>query len=278
MSLRLITVHVDETPAATIRAEIAAELAVAHGARVEGLIVASTPGVVYGPGAAAFGDAFQTMRMSIALRNREAAEAAARGLETVHKMKSVIVDTSADRIVLDLASRLRPSDLAILPAPRENGVQGDEDVFEAAVFAAGRPALIVPPTRDASPVGRNIVIAWKDCREAARAVHDAMPLLEKAQSVRFAVVHSDEDKRYFGLPALERMEAALKARGVPLGEPLIEGAHGKSEIVLLRLATQARADMLVMGAYGRWRVSEILFGGFTQHVLAHADIPVFLSH
>ena len=48
--------------------------------------------------------------------------------------------------------------------------------------------------------------------------------------------------------------------------------------ILLREAENIDADLLVMGAYGRSRLHERLFGGATQRVLQEATIPVLMQH
>jgi len=48
-----------------------------------------------------------------------------------------------------------------------------------------------------------------------------------------------------------------------------------------RLAGAARelaCDVLVMGAFARHPVRSLVLGGVTRHVLAHADLPVFMRH
>jgi nucleotide-binding universal stress UspA family protein len=47
---------------------------------------------------------------------------------------------------------------------------------------------------------------------------------------------------------------------------------------LLRAASDAGADLLVMGGYGRSRLRELVLGGVTRHVLTHAQLPVLLAH
>jgi nucleotide-binding universal stress UspA family protein len=47
---------------------------------------------------------------------------------------------------------------------------------------------------------------------------------------------------------------------------------------LLRIASEIGADLLVMGGYGRTRLSELVLGGVTRHVLAEAELPVLISH
>ena len=47
---------------------------------------------------------------------------------------------------------------------------------------------------------------------------------------------------------------------------------------LLAKARELNADLLVMGGYGRSRLSELVFGGVTRTVLREMKCPVFLSH
>jgi nucleotide-binding universal stress UspA family protein len=47
---------------------------------------------------------------------------------------------------------------------------------------------------------------------------------------------------------------------------------------LLEEAGKAETNMLVMGAYGHSRLREMVLGGVTRSILAHADMPVFLMH
>jgi nucleotide-binding universal stress UspA family protein len=46
----------------------------------------------------------------------------------------------------------------------------------------------------------------------------------------------------------------------------------------LETARAADADLLVAGAYGRSRLSEVIFGGFTEGLLEDASLPVLLLH
>jgi nucleotide-binding universal stress UspA family protein len=137
---------------------------------------------------------------------------------------------------------------------------------------AGCPVLVVPPTTP--HLDGPILVAWKPGKEVARAVHGALPLLVGAPKV-------------YVLPA--RAKDGIETPGLVLGDYLAR--HGASVEVLPedddrgepgeRICYQARAldcCMVVMGAYGRSRLSEILFGGTTRYVLRHTDLPVLLSH
>ncbi len=274
--LRKIAVHADATPGALIRVEIAAELARAHGGTAEAFVVNVTPLPPYGPGAVVLASAFDSMRATIIERLHVEAKAVADAVDAAQKIPTHVVETTGDRTLIDVASWLRCVDLTVLPPPRPDGAGQDDAMFQAAVFGAGSPALMAPLSRNGATVGRTVAIAWKDCREAARAIHDALPLLHKAESVRFLAVHGD--RAYHGQRALDRMMESLRGRGIAVGDAVVARVESHQSEALLDAARTVGADLLVMGAYGRWRMSEMLFGGFTQHVMDHADIPVFLSH
>ncbi|MBT9444195.1 MAG: universal stress protein [Hyphomonadaceae bacterium] len=278
MSLKSILAHVDETPGALIRAELAAKLAARHGGSATALVVSVAPGEPFGPGAEILDGTISAMRAQITARRLEDARSIAARVKTAAGLESDVLQVETDRIIVDVASRMRPADLVVVGPPRENGQMLDEDVLEAALFSSGRPVIVLPHERSGAEVGRTVAIAWKDCREAARAIHEAMPILEAADLVRFVVVHAQEDARYFGAPALARMEAALRARGVKVGDAEIDKQTAHVGEALDRSVGAIGADLLVMGAYGRWRMTERLFGGVTRHVLHESSTPLFLAH
>lgn len=153
---------------------------------------------------------------------------------------------------------------------------GGEDVpnqstLEAALFDTGRPILI--PAAAAMPESfKRIAIAWKPTPQAARAVALALPFLMRAEQV--LVVSVEEDAASHDADPLVRNLRwhgfAVTAERVPPGQA---GAAAS-----LLAAVSGRADLLVMGGYGHSRLREWVFGGFTQHVLADAPLPVLIAH
>jgi nucleotide-binding universal stress UspA family protein len=144
--------------------------------------------------------------------------------------------------------------------------------LEGALFESGRPVL-VPGSRQLSL--ETIAIAWKPTREAARAVSATLPLLPYAKRVVFISVSEDgavESKD------AERLETTLK-RHHPGVETLFlkAGAADVSETLLLH-AYRSGAGLLVMGAYSRTRLRELIFGGVTENVLGDCELPVLMAH
>jgi nucleotide-binding universal stress UspA family protein len=149
----------------------------------------------------------------------------------------------------------------------EGGAPGTTELL---VTAAGVPVLALPPNASRD-LGQVVLVAWKGSREAARAVHGALPFLHAAKRVVLCAV---------GTRAAANLEAAaamLERHQVPVHPERVEGTDGGAGEVLLAQATAHGADLLVMGAYGHARLRELVFGGATRHVLRHATVPVLFS-
>ena len=166
----------------------------------------------------------------------------------------------------------RAADLLVIGRPADNeGVS--IDTIEAALVGTGRPVLIVPAAPLVSlPV--TIVVAWKPAPEAARAVTAAMPLLSKAKQVLIVTVAEEE-----GLSDEEgaRLMTNLTWHGLNASTRHLKPERLGAADTLLAAAAEQSA-LVVMGAYGHSRFREWIFGGFTEHVLRGAAVPVLMMH
>jgi nucleotide-binding universal stress UspA family protein len=163
------------------------------------------------------------------------------------------------------------ADLIVMPRPASDDA-GGRSMLEAALLETGRPVLI--PAASPLPASfERIAIAWKPTPPAARAVALALPFLLRAREIVVAAVeeqageHADADRLVRNLAW-----HGLAARA----ERLEPGPEGAAATLLQALA--GRADLLVMGGYGRSRLREWVFGGFTRRVLADAPLPVLIAH
>jgi nucleotide-binding universal stress UspA family protein len=173
-----------------------------------------------------------------------------------------------------IARRARVSDLTVLTRPHEQGAPELNAVLEATLFGAGRPLLIVPPG-GARELGRTIAIAWNGGTEAARAVGCALPFLEGAGAAHCLTAQT---RRTHADVAVDLAEY-LEWRGIACERHAVAAEEGEAVgAALLRIAGKIGADLLVMGGYGRTRLSELVLGGVTRHVLAEAELPLLISH
>jgi nucleotide-binding universal stress UspA family protein len=159
-----------------------------------------------------------------------------------------------------------------------DGIAATEEVM----LGVGRPVLIVPYKSKVAAVGRHVLLAWNGSREAARAAFDALPFLQRAESVWiFAAGQApgslwgsyDEDKA----PTAD-LEEVLARHGISSKVVTVTASGAEIADKLLSEARQHDCDLIVMGGYGHWRLREIIFGGATHGVLEHTTIPVLMSH
>lgn len=168
-------------------------------------------------------------------------------------------------------------DLLVLGVRGENEWGGTAQVGEV-LLTCGAPCIVVPEDRPAAASPQSIAVAWNGRAESVRALHAALPLLKHAQ--RVTLIHGenlDPFVTYTRIPPLD-VEAYLARHQVKVEKRPLDVADDKAGEALLAVAAEARADLLVMGAYGRTRFSEWFFGGATRHVLEHAAIPLFMRH
>lgn len=183
-----------------------------------------------------------------------------------------LVDASGRRDDV-IPRRARLSDLVVFGRSQADEPIDLRSIVESTLLDGGRPLLLMPHGH-AGEVGRSVAIAWNGSVQAAHAVAGAMPVLRDATSVhiltaetrRTAFERSAELARYLAWHGVESTP-----RQVTVGDDSV-GAS------LLRTVAEAGADLLVMGGYGRTRLSELVMGGVTRHVLSEATVPVLLAH
>jgi nucleotide-binding universal stress UspA family protein len=150
------------------------------------------------------------------------------------------------------------------------------DFPERLALEAGRPVLIIPYAGRYPRIGRNVVIAWKAGRESARAVFDALPLLQGAENVYILEIKGRSDEN--SLSPDTSIAASLARHGIKSTiRASVAPDISVGDEILSRLS-DLDADLLVMGAYGHSRMREWVFGGTTRHIFRHMTVPTLFSH
>jgi nucleotide-binding universal stress UspA family protein len=121
-----------------------------------------------------------------------------------------------------------------------------------------------------------VAVAWDFSRAAARAISDAMPLLEKARKVR--VVTVTNEKKLDDKHSAEALAKNLARHGIDVVLDKVDAAGRRIGSVLETYTASHRADVLVMGAYGHARWREFILGGATQSLLSKPPLPILFSH
>jgi len=144
------------------------------------------------------------------------------------------------------------------------------------VMAAGRPVMLFPDAYRWQGGFRRVMVAWDASRESSRAVHDALPLLRRAeQVVVMEVIDKDEVD--------SRDPAADIARHLARHGLDVESAHTVKTALsigdqLLSAVVDHNVEMLVAGAYSHSRLREYALGGVTRHLMRHLTVPMLFSH
>ncbi|HKM69690.1 MAG TPA: universal stress protein [Stellaceae bacterium] len=168
--------------------------------------------------------------------------------------------------------RGRLSDLIVVPRPAPGSVQAQR-CFDAAVFGSAHPTLVVNEKLPFDMTG-HVMIAWNGSLEASRAVLGAMPLLHLAGRVSiFAAPQYDVEDVDPADLADSLSWHGIRAHSV-VG-PKDEHATGAA---LVSAAAEQQATLIVMGAYTHSRLRQSFLGGVTRHLLAHAPVPLLMSH
>jgi len=182
----------------------------------------------------------------------------------------------ADQIASTLAEHARFSDLALIPVkPHDSGT---ENLVETFLFQSGRPLLLCPEqhVETLRPEFENVVIAWDQSARAARAVGDALPVIQAAASVRVVTVADDKTDAIAqsGLSLVHH----LREHGVYASFETVKGSGSSIGKVLGSFAQSHTVDAIVMGAYHHSRLNEVVWGGVTKTVIGQPPCWVMMSH
>jgi|GEM_PF-209326 len=149
---------------------------------------------------------------------------------------------------------------------------------EELLLRSGKPIIVVPRSYEIRPFKEEAVVAWDGSRSAARALTDAMQILETKQKLDvLRLIASDEDESKRVLPEHDLI-AHLQAHGINANLVQLKSGRGTAGETILDHCKETEPDVLVMGAYGRGKFGTILFGSTAQHILKNMTVPVFMSH
>jgi nucleotide-binding universal stress UspA family protein len=273
------------TPAAAMRSAV--DLASHYGAHLTAIVLHIEVGSsLYFEGAdfsslnteADIGDFLETENA----RSRKQAIELIRGFEESVGAKGVAHEYRVERTTYTNASALlveqaRISDVCIVPVHEDN--PGDRDLAERIIFAAGRPALVTPVgARQVKNAEFNrIALAWDGSRQAARAMADAIPFLQRAAQVRIFTVEKEKELESFRTGV--DLAKHLGRYGINANIDSVEKAHNQNiGQVFKSYVSQHNVDLLVMGAYGHSRFREFVLGGATRGILSDPPCWILMSH
>lgn len=275
MSYASILVHVQTQPESQGALHTARDLAQRFEATLIGVAAQAVPPAPFSdPLGNIASEWTMAMRDTVADNLKEAERTFRKACENL--VKPAIFESGMQLPGPAVARAARAADLVVVNLPNSS----HRDPFAAVApgdlaLEAGRPVLVVPEgLRELE--GRQIVLAWKDSREARRAMIDALPFLVRAEEVLVLEVCAPDEERDAKIRT-DDVAAALARHGVKARAKVV--AHEPADAhQILRQASIMGADLIVSGAYGHSRLGEWIFGGVTRDLLAHTDRYLLLSH
>jgi nucleotide-binding universal stress UspA family protein len=278
VTYRSIFVHVDDTKACEQRLAYAARLAAKFPAELIGGYL--TPPSELTPYAKAVMSPDTQKRYDSQLREaRSAAEARFRDAASREGVTSIEWRAPSGNPIGQAVLHARHADLAVIGQPREDPAPPfGAELANAVVVRCGRPVLLVPSFGEYPTIGERVLIAWKDSRESARAVADALPLLKNAKKVLAVAVAPEEGETPRERLTDAQLASFLRRHGIDAAVRRVVADDISAGELLLSHVADVGADLIVMGAYSRPRISEVVWGSVTQVMLSSMTAPVLMSH
>jgi nucleotide-binding universal stress UspA family protein len=215
------------------------------------------------------------------IESNRIAEAAIAGFETTAQR----VGVSAEHRVLPatvagaaemFARAARRFDLAVVSQTEPDRPAPEELIIEAALFDSGRPVVVVPYIQKGGLKLDRVMVCWDGSRTAARAIADALPLLQRAKSVDVVVIATGRFKtdEIAGADIAEH----LSRHGLTIDVKRVVAVDTDVPNTILSYAADNSTDFLVMGGYGHSRLREFVLGGATRGILSSMTVPVLMAH
>lgn len=257
--------------------KVAVEFARQTGAHATGLALAFepiVPGFLAAPMPTDYLHAAKTQAVEAAKASVEKFKGFAEkaGVTSETRIEEVITGGSLETIM----GHCRLTDMVVIGQDNpETPEPMREMLIEGLLFESGVPSLIVPFISHGEFKCDKVVLAWDGSATAARAVHAALPILERAKEVTIVIVNK-------GLP-LEGEPGSdiatyLARHGLEVTIDVINNPPIGVADALLNYVSENGVDLLVMGGYGHSRMREYLVGGATRDILHSMTVPVLMAH
>lgn len=195
------------------------------------------------------------------------------------------VEEQEDLIADSLLTHARHSDLVIVGKSGADAPAVNLSMTEALMLESGRPVILVPGknanvSTEAAAFGnvKKPAFAWNNSRESVRALHDAMPLIQKAGQLDVLIIRPEDEKDHFGDQPGADIATQLARQDIKIVIHCLSDEKGSVGSLLLKAAENFDSDLLIMGCYGHSRLRELIMGGATYDVMQAMNLPVLFSH
>ena len=201
-------------------------------------------------------------------------ETEAKRAGVTHSSRAISALQGESAAILGATARLY--DLAVVAQPEFERDTFDNTLAQEILFQSGGPVLFMPYTFKGAFQARRVGICWDGSRLAARAVRDAMPLLEQAEAITIITINEATSAPADASAA--HLVCYLSRLGVPTEIDSLKTSKANTQSIILSLAADESLNLLVMGGYGHSRLKETVFGGVTRDMLQSMTVPTLMTH
>jgi nucleotide-binding universal stress UspA family protein len=279
VAIKDILFHLEAESSAELAAEFATSLAVTTGARLTaGGIVIEYPPPTIQPSIGMMGfSGLATIERMVEERRAavdQSYQRFAKSLPPTVKCELVVIQGYRGIASHDFARLARYFDLSVVGQGAPDDRRLDELVAAATLLGSGRPVFVVPFIHKGPARLEKAMICWDGGMQAARALSASLTLLTYAKSVEVVRIgargQSDKMPGTSIVNHLARHGIAATMTELPAADRIGEA--------ILSYAADISADYIVMGAYGHWRLTELVLGGTTRDILDSMTAPVLMAH
>ena len=190
--------------------------------------------------------------------------------------ESQMIDVTPGHVGDTFGRLARSFDLSVIRQAEPNKAEQEVPIIEGALFESGRSVIVVPYVQTQGAIFNRVMVGWDGSRTAARAIGDAMPVLERAKMIEIFTVVAGPTKNT-ELPGIDiRQHFSRHGLKVEVKRIPAEGINVPEAI--LSHAADISADFMVMGGYGHSRLHEYVLGGATRGILASMTLPTLMSN
>jgi nucleotide-binding universal stress UspA family protein len=270
MEFKDILVHIDNSQQCATRLDLAIKLARQHQAHLTGIyVITHTHYAPQGEVAA-----------QMAVQAEELFQTTTAAAEIHAEYLCVDWAVTGDSLADVLNYYAQQKDLIIVGQATQDKAHdhASADLPERVVLGSGRPVLVVPYAGIFESIGERVLVAWKAGRASARAVHDAMPFLIKAEQVSVVTVTSPGDRPLPDTGRDAEIYTHLKRHNIKVREESLEAGDVPVDNILMNFAWEHGCDLLVMGVYAQSQHGSRAVSPVTRGFFERMTVPVLMSH
>ena len=190
--------------------------------------------------------------------------------------ESQMIDVAPGHVGDTFGRLARSFDLSVIRQAEPNKAEQEVPIIEGALFESGRPVIVVPYVQMQGAKFNRVMVGWDGSQTAARAIGDAMPVLERAKMIEVFTVVAGPTKNT-ELPGID-IGQHLSRHGLKVEVKRIPADGINVPEAILSHAADISADFMVMGGYGHSRLREYVLGGATRGILASMTLPTLMSN